>query len=76
MNTRKNAPSIFLASAVAAAVNALQGRWIRQKLARSEGDYAPAGKRTRMSVAEGKRQARKARNIRRQRLAMKRRGGR
>lgn len=72
MSTSRNSINIFLASAVAASVNALQGRWMRQKLSRETvSDHTPAGKRHRITVAEGKRRARKARNIRRHKLAMK-----
>lgn len=72
MSTSRNPINIFLAQSVAAAVNAMSFRWASQKLSReSDIGHTPAGKRHRISVAEGKRRARKARNIRRHKLAMK-----
>jgi len=78
MSTSRNPMNIFLASSVAAAVHALQFRWATQKQARDHGvsEYTPASKSNRISVAEGKRRALKARNVRRHKLAMKRSGRR
>lgn len=77
MSTNRNPINIFLASSVAAAVNALSFRWATQKHTRAVvSDYTPAGKSNRISIAEGKRRARKARNVRRHRIAVKRAGQR